>query len=75
MGQPFNLFDIFRVSENGSLLWVETAATLEAARSQVNGLQTTSAGDYVVVSQKTGNKMVIRYSETKSPVRTKRAAQ
>ena len=75
MGQPFDLFDIFKVSEDGSLVWVETAPDLEVARSNVNGLQTTSAGDYVVINQKTGSKLVIQYSErTKSTGRTKRAA-
>jgi hypothetical protein len=72
MGQPFNLFDIFKVSEDGSLLWIETAGTLEHARSQVNGFQTTSANDYLVLNQKTGNKIVLPYSErTKNTARPK----
>ena len=75
MGQPFDLFDIFQVSDDGSLLWVETAATLETARSQVNGLQTNSVGDYVVINQKTDSKIVIPYSQrAKSTVRRKHAA-
>ena len=75
MGQPFDLFDIFKVSEDGSLLWVETTANLELARSQVDGFQTTSAADYVVLNQKTGSKVVMPYRERgKSTVRRKHAA-
>ena len=75
MGQPFDLFDIFKVSEDGSLVWVETAPNLEVARSHVNGLQTTSVREYVVINQKTGSKIVIQCSErTKSTGRTKHAA-
>jgi hypothetical protein len=76
MGQPFDLFDIFKISEDGSLLWVETAGTLEDARSQVNGFQTTLANDYVVLNQKTGSKIVLPYLErTKNKIRAKRAAK
>jgi hypothetical protein len=75
MGQPFDLFDIFKVSEDGSLAWVETAATLEAARAQVHGMQTASTGDYVVMNQKTGSKIILHLEGTKNTVRTKRATK
>jgi hypothetical protein len=69
MGQPFDLFDIFKVSEDGSPIWVTTAPTLEEARSEVNGLQATSADNYIVLNQKTGNKIVIPYSERHMPAK------
>jgi hypothetical protein len=51
MGQPFNLFDIFKVSEDGSLSWVDTAPTLEATHSLLNGLQANSGAKYIAINQ------------------------
>ena len=52
--------DIFRVDSNGNLIWRTTAETLEAARSRVGILMTSEPGDYLIYSQKTGHKTIVR---------------
>jgi hypothetical protein len=53
-------FDIFRTTKDGQLLWCGTAASLDEAKTKVEGLMRAEKTDYVVFSQKTGNRLVIQ---------------
>lgn len=53
-------FDIFRAETNGGVLWIESATTLEDAKARVQELAMRSPGEYLLLNQKTGNKLVIR---------------
>jgi hypothetical protein len=52
--------DIFTVEEDGSLVWKGTAENLEVAKLSVKVLIATLPADYVVFSQATGHKTVIK---------------
>jgi hypothetical protein len=54
------LFDIFRTETNGGVLWIESAATLQDARARVQELGMRSPGEYLLLNQETGNKLVVR---------------
>lgn len=52
-------FDIFKV-ESASVRWLESAADLESARARVNALAASSPSEYIIVNQKTGEKISIK---------------
>jgi hypothetical protein len=52
-------FDIFLTEAGGSLRWLEAAETLEDAKARVQELALCSPGEYVLLDQRTGNKIVI----------------
>jgi hypothetical protein len=52
-------FDIFRLDKDGSLQWLQTADSLQAAKLRIEVLALSAPGQYVIFSQKTGNKTVI----------------
>jgi hypothetical protein len=47
--------DIFRVEHQG-VLWLESAASLEEAKTRIEEFGKRQSGDYLVVNQLTGNK-------------------
>ena len=51
--------DIFKVDANG-LIWQGTADDLAGAKSNVRTLRAKSPGDYVIFSQQTGDKIVVK---------------
>jgi hypothetical protein len=51
--------EIFRVETGGGLRWIGTSNTLESAVSSVNILAAPTPGDYLIVSEKTGEKTFI----------------
>jgi hypothetical protein len=51
-------FDIFLVEDDGGVLWVESAESLEAAQSRAKQLGR-SAKRYVVLDHRTGQKVTI----------------
>jgi hypothetical protein len=53
-------FDIFKKEKDGSLIWKGTAETLEVARLSVKVLVASSPGNYIIHSQQTGHKMIVR---------------
>jgi hypothetical protein len=53
-------FDIFRAETNGGVLWIGSAATLADGKARVQELAARLPGDYVLVNQETGNRLVIR---------------
>jgi len=52
-------YDIFRSDVTG-MCWLEAAATIEGAKARVQELMARSPGEYLVVSQRTGNKIMIK---------------
>ena len=52
-------FDIFKVESIGPR-WMEPAADLERAKARVKVLAASSPGEYIIVSQRTGEKILIR---------------
>jgi hypothetical protein len=57
-------FDIFRVESDGHLAWKDTAETLDLARLRIKILAVSEGGDYVIYSQETGHKTVVRSDGT-----------
>ena len=57
-------FDIFENEKTGTVLWVGSAATIEEARARIDQIAARSAADYLVLNQKTGNKVVIKFDGT-----------
>ena len=53
--------DIFRIDGDGPR-WIQAAASLEEARARINKLASASPGDYLVMNQITGSKVVIKVS-------------
>jgi len=51
--------DIFR-KEQGNYVWKGAAESLELAQSKVKQLAEKSPGEYMIFSQTTGNKIVIK---------------
>lgn len=52
-------FDIFQVEVGGSVLWQALAASIEEAKQRVKALQADTAVQYMVVSLRTGSKLLI----------------
>jgi len=51
--------DIFRM-EHGTYVWKAAADSLEIAKSTIKRLATSSPGEYMIFSQTTGNKIVVK---------------
>jgi hypothetical protein len=52
--------DIFRVTSEGQLIWKAAAEDLETAQHRIKLLMAAEPGDYIIYSQKTGNKTLVR---------------
>lgn len=52
--------DIFRLTPDGQLLWIAPAEDLSAAHRRIAILTASEPADYVIYSQKTGNKTFVR---------------
>ena len=53
-----HMLDVFRV-ENGGVLWLESAESLECAKARVQELAASSPGEYLILDQKTGKKYIV----------------
>jgi len=51
-------FDIFKIAQNGEHVWLEAAQSLDTATARVNALRETAPGDYLILSQSTGKRIV-----------------
>lgn len=56
-------FDIFKVVD-GHLLWVEAVPTLDRAKGRVQELMPVRPAQYVIYSQRTGNKISLKPGES-----------
>ena len=52
--------DIFRITADGEPLWVEAAATFDAAKERAKQLMKSSAMEYMIFSQRTGNRVSLK---------------
>jgi hypothetical protein len=52
--------DIFKLQQDGTYTWKQAADSLEAAKSTVQRLATTSPGEYMIFSQTTGDRVVVK---------------
>lgn len=52
-------FEIFRTIQ-GELLWVEAAATLDAAKARVKEVMRAQPAEYLILSRRTGHKIFLR---------------
>ena len=52
--------DIFIKMEDGTYVWKAAADSFELAKSTVERLATNSPGEYMIFSQTTGNKVVVK---------------
>lgn len=53
-------FDIFRVDEEGVLLWCLAVETFEDAEATSKNLAQSSKCEYVIFSQRSGNRLIIK---------------
>jgi hypothetical protein len=51
-------FDIFKIAQNGEYVWLEAAQSLDVATARVYALRESFPGDYIVLSQRTGKRIV-----------------
>jgi len=56
-------FDIFSVNAQDDPVWVSSAASLDEAKAIISRLSKDSHCDYLILSQVTGHKMVIKASD------------
>jgi hypothetical protein len=52
--------DIFKMQEDGTYLWKGAVENFELAKSTVERLATSSPGEYMIFSQTTGKKIVVK---------------
>jgi hypothetical protein len=55
--------DIFRVDAKGAL-WLESSRTIDEAKARIQQLGAKNAGEYMLLNQTTGNKLLIRVENT-----------
>jgi hypothetical protein len=55
-------YDIFKTEPNNSARWIEAASTLDGAKARVQALAEVSPGEYLIVSQRTGNRLVMKFN-------------
>jgi len=55
---PAFLFDVFKIAGNGEPILIEATKDLKAAVTRVTGLRKSFPGDYLIVSQATGKRIL-----------------
>jgi hypothetical protein len=54
-------FDIFKMEQNGAVSWVRATSDFERAKSYVNNvLAVATPADYLILSQRTGERIIIQ---------------
>jgi hypothetical protein len=56
-------FDIFRVHNDGTTIWLEPANTLDAAHARIQQLGASEPGDYLIFNQKTAKKIPLKVGQ------------
>jgi hypothetical protein len=59
--------DIFVKLEDGTYVWKAAAVSFELAKSTIQRLAATSPGEYMIFSQTTGNKVVVKRDDLPEP--------
>ena len=57
-------FDILRVEADGHPRWVEASGTLEDAKARIAELMKSRPSEYLIISQRTGNKFHVHPEQT-----------
>lgn len=67
-GRPsvFPSFDVFKLDSNGQVLWKGFGESLPAAKATTQKLMVASPGDYLIVDQATGKKVVVTRATEKA---------
>jgi hypothetical protein len=60
-------FDIFRIESDGQLIWRASADSLNSAQRRVKILMASTPADYLIYSQETGHKAVVRCKADATP--------
>jgi hypothetical protein len=55
--KPHSPVDIFRVDAKG-VLWLESSRTIDEARARIQQLGAQTSGEYMVLNQTTGSKLI-----------------
>jgi hypothetical protein len=55
-----SLLNIFKLEHDGSLVWKASAQDLGTAKLNMRVLAVNSPGDYIVSSQRTGHKTIVK---------------
>ncbi len=63
-------FDIFRAESNGSVLWIGSAASVAEAKACIQRQSASSAGEFLLLNQETGSKLVIKPDDIDEPARS-----
>jgi hypothetical protein len=53
-------FDLFMIETSGSFRWVAATSTIEDAKTRVQELAVKTPGEFILLDQRTGNKMVLK---------------
>jgi hypothetical protein len=53
-------FDLFMIETNGGFRWLAATSTIEDAKTRVQALAQKTPGEFILLDQRTGNKMVLR---------------
>jgi hypothetical protein len=53
-------YDIFEIEENGTPLWFASAVSIEEARFHIEKIAVQGGGEFLVLNQKTGDKVVMK---------------
>ena len=59
----FPAFDIFRAEADGSVLWRESAETIDEARRRAAELAAAAPGEYFILSVHTGKRLTVGRDE------------
>lgn len=51
-------FDIFKIEPRGDVRWLQSATDIDVAKARLKVLGSATPGNYIVFSQKTGQRMV-----------------
>lgn len=53
-------FDVFRIGDDGGIVWKGSEKNLEDAKARVGELAADDPGEYMIVSLQTGNKILVK---------------
>ena len=68
-------FDIFKMEQNGTVSWVRAISDLQRAKSYVNKvLASATYSDYIILNQRTGERIIIQSATERRDIRIKSAS-
>jgi hypothetical protein len=56
-------FDIFEKEKSGTVLWLGSAISMEDAQVRIQRHAASTSGEYLVLNQQTGNKLIVKFNE------------